>query len=676
MNRIRKLSVYFLLFCILGLNITSSNLAFGIAKYPSYDNLFLNEDKYETFNRKMFNLNLKLNRVFVKKIHTIWASIFPNFVIDGFNYMYSNIEYPKRLISSLLQKDFDAAKHETKRFLINTTLGVGGFIDMADKFFKLELYNEDFEQALAKCKMKCGNYLVLPFISSTSSRDIAGRILDFAFNPTTYIASPVAAAIKMGLLINRTTAIQPMVKMVESNFKDSYDIAKKVYGVNKYIKYSNYDRKDVLDKIKSDYDEIDLVNNKNEEFLEVKGNIQKGENLFVDLSSDNELKADIFLNDYNPQNPITDSMRTALLDIKKDKKSIWNEISIWNRNFSKKIKTASVNLYKDRKDYSFRYVLQKDKTSPLAIIFPSVGEGMDNSHNDTLAKLFYDQGYSVILIGSHFQWEFFESLEKNYRPGNIKDDAKQLNLLVNNIISYLSKKYDRVFLNRTAFGTSLGAFSVLFLANEQFETSANNIDKFIAVCPPFELFFAITKMDEIISCWQNYPNDFKDKVAQISAKVMRLYKEKDKIDKTSFSMPFNNYESKLISAFVFHQKLSDLIYAIEKDKNPSIDNKELYNLIYSSDFNDYINRYLLVNHTKEELEGLNSLRAISNYLISKDNYKIYHSLDDYLINKNQLKELKGYCDNKLTLFNNGAHLGFLYRDEFLNDLIQEIKLKK
>ena len=68
MNRIRKLSVYFLLFCILGLNITSSNLAFGIAKYPSYDNLFLNEDKYETFNRKMFNLNLKLNRVFVVRL--------------------------------------------------------------------------------------------------------------------------------------------------------------------------------------------------------------------------------------------------------------------------------------------------------------------------------------------------------------------------------------------------------------------------------------------------------------------------------------------------------------------------------------------------------------------------------------------------------------------------------
>ena len=67
-------------------------------------------------------------------------------------------------------------------------------------------------------------------------------------------------------------------------------------------------------------------------------------------------------------------------------------------------------------------------------------------------------------------------------------------------------------------------------------------------------------------------------------------------------------------------------------------------------------------------------RQLSNYLINKDNYKIFHSLDDYLTNKSQLKELKGFCDDKLVLFNNGAHLGFLYRDEFINKLKEEIKL--
>ena len=670
----KKLTALILLLNIIISNIVCADeLIKPNLKYPSYSALYLNEDKFEDINRKVFYLNLKLNKLFVKRVHILWASLFPNFVIDSLNSVYSNIQYPKRLVSSLLQHDFEAVKHETKRFFINTTLGVAGLMDVADKFFDLELYNEDMEQALAKCKVKCGNYLVLPFVSSITTRDMYGRILDFLLTPTTYIASPVAAAVKLGLLINRTMFIQPIVKMVESSFVDPYDVAKKFYGVEKYIKLSNYDRKNVLASIKDDYDEVDLTNNKTEKVLQVKGSI-KGENLIVSMPND-ELKADIVLNDFNPQNPILDSMRTALFDIIEDERSIWNENAIWNRNFNKKIKTASVEITPNNDKYQFRYVLQKDKKSPLVIIFPSIGEGINSSHNNIMAKMFYKQGYSVVIIGSHFQWEFLKSLDKDYKVGFIKDDVKYIDKLINNIISYLSNRYDRVFLDRTAIGTSLGAYAVLFLANEQYEKGANNIDKFIAICPPYELMYAVKQIDKIIESWQRYPNDFKQKVAITTAKVLRAYKEKEKLNKSFKTLPFSNYEAKLISAFVFHQKLSDLIYITEKRKNKNMDNKITYNMIYNSNFQDYIKNYLLEKYSYDEIENTNTLSAISNYLINKDNYKIYHSLDDYLTNKNQLKELKSYCDDKLVLFNNGAHLGFLYRDEFINALTQEINIE-
>ena len=670
----KKLTALILLLNIIISNIVCADeLIKPNLKYPSYSALYLNEDKFEDINRKVFYLNLKLNKLFVKRVHILWASLFPNFVIDSLNSVYSNIQYPKRLVSSLLQHDFEAVKHETKRFFINTTLGVAGLMDVADKFFDLELYNEDMEQALAKCKVKCGNYLVLPFVSSITTRDMYGRILDFLLTPTTYIASPVAAAVKLGLLINRTMFIQPIVKMVESSFVDPYDVAKKFYGVEKYIKLSNYDRKNVLASIKDDYDEVDLTDNKTEKVLQVKGSI-KGENLIVSMPND-ELKADIVLNDFNPQNPILDSMRTALFDIIEDERSIWNENAIWNRNFNKKIKTASVEITPNNDKYQFRYVLQKDKKSPLVIIFPSIGEGINSSHNNIMAKMFYKQGYSVVIIGSHFQWEFLKSLDKDYKVGFIKDDVKYIDKLINNIISYLSNRYDRVFLDRTAIGTSLGAYAVLFLANEQYEKGANNIDKFIAICPPYELMYAVKQIDKIIESWQRYPNDFKQKVAITTAKVLRAYKEKEKLNKSFKTLPFSNYEAKLISAFVFHQKLSDLIYITEKRKNKNMDNKITYNMIYNSNFQDYIKNYLLEKYSYDEIENTNTLSAISNYLINKDNYKIYHSLDDYLTNKNQLKELKSYCDDKLVLFNNGAHLGFLYRDEFINALTQEINIE-
>lgn len=644
--------------------------------YPCLYSFFINEDKFEKFNRKIFENNLKLNNLIVKKVHILWASIVPKFAIDSLNLAYSNIEYPKRLVSSLLQRDFEAMRHETKRFVINSTLGVAGLIDVANKIFKLKMYDEDMEQALAKCKIKSGNYLVAPFLSSTNIRDIFGRLLDFALTPTTYIATPITAAIKFGLLVNRTTNIQPIIKMVQSNYADPYDIARKFFGVEKHIKLSNYDRKNVIEKIKDDFDEeIELVDKK-EEKLEVKGKLQENENLILSEITQKDLKADIILTDYNPQYPILDSMRTALLMLKDNKKEFWSEISIWNRNFNKKIKTDKIELTKDRPKYNFKYILQKNKKSPLAIIFPSIGEGINNTHSTIMAKIFYDEGYSVIIIGSHFQWEFLRSLKKDYRIGNIRNDIKEVNRLIGNIINYLSKKYDRVFLERTAFGTSLGAYSVLFLGNEQYETGANNINKFIAICPPSDVFYAMSKIDKVMECWKNYPDDFREKIAITSAKVFHAFNNRNELRKNINHLPFSNYEAKIISGFIFHQKLSDLIYTIETQDNKNADKKLVYEKIYNLNYESYMKNYVLKNdkEAQENLIKVSNLNSISNYLINKDNYKIYHSLDDYLTNKSQLTELKGFCDDKLVLFNNGSHLGFVYRDEFLNLFKKEIQL--
>ena len=104
--------------------------------------------------------------------------------------------------------------------------------------------NEDMEQALCKCKMKRGSYLVLPVINSTSTRGIAGRLLDYSLDPTIYLGMPVIALVKMGLVVNRTSYMQPLIQLIESTYADPYDIAKKLYGLENYIKNNNLDRKD------------------------------------------------------------------------------------------------------------------------------------------------------------------------------------------------------------------------------------------------------------------------------------------------------------------------------------------------------------------------------------------------------------------------------------------------
>ena len=86
-------------------------------------------------------------------------------------------------------------------------------------------------------------------------------------------------------------------------------------------------------------------------------------------------------------------------------------------------------------------------------------------------------------------------------------------------------------------------------------------------------------------------------------------------------------------------------------------------------FEDYTKKYVLpVNYKIEDLSYDTSLYSIAYFLENSDNYKIYHSVNDYLTSPYQMEKLKQYSKDKLTLFDNGSHLGFLYRNEFLKDL--------
>ena len=664
------------------------------SKYPDYAYLYLGADKYEKINRKIFAFNLGLNKYAIRPVHILWCSVMPEYGIERLQTAYKNIEYPKRLVSTLIQKDFKSSGTETLRFLANTTIGIGGMFDPAKRYFKLEPVNEDMEQALTKCKCNSGSYIVLPVMNGTTARGIAGKILDTSLNPTTYVGTPILAMVKAGLTVNRTSYIQPLIKMIESNYADPYEIARKMYGIDNYIKCSNLDRKEVLENgFKEIENTPELVQNtldmrgktnietaNSKEKLTVTDIVKGGANIdniiLQSYNSDNsQLMADMLLEDYKPQNPVVDSMRTALFDMPEVDASMWNELSVWNRCFSKKIKTASVNITPNRADYNFKYIMQKDKNSPVAIIYPSIGEGITSRHSVILAKIFYDEGYSVIIQGSHFQWEFVKSMPQGYAPGIPSVDAEYLKTVTGKIIEKLENKYNCKFSEKTVIGTSFGALTTLFLANSEFKNNTLYITKYISICPPVELVYAMEQVDKNSEEWNKNPDNLKETAAITAAKVVQLTDMKDTAkDLELENLPFTEEEGKLITGFIMHQKLSDLIFTIENiPKNKKTD---IYTAINNMNYRDYTEKYLLngTHKTLEDLRNESSLLSISDFLQNSTNYKIYHSLDDYLVNTKQLKQLKIRTGKKTLLLSNGAHLGFLYTPEFLKDLKQEISL--
>lgn len=690
----KLLTISAILLCIIN-TVSAEELVKQQSKYPDYAYMYLGSDKFEKMNRKVFAFNLGLNKYAIRPVHMLWSSIMPEYGMNRIHSAYKNIEYPKRLVSSLIQKDFKTSGQETLRFLTNTTIGIGGMFDPAKSLFHIEPSTEDMEQALTKCKCNSGPYLVLPVMNGTTLRGAVGKLLDTSLNPTTYVGTPVLAMVKAGLTVNRTSYMQPLIKMIESTYADPYEIAKKMYGLDKYIKTENLDRKNVLqsgfDAVENSQLPSDInpelvldtrnISTENEDEILTVADIIKGganiDNIILKNYEANNAKliADLVLFDYNPQNPVVDSMRTALFDLPEINKSMWNELSIWNRSFAKKIKTSSVNITPEKENYKFKYIMQKDKNSPVAIIYPSIGEGIQSHHSVVLAKLFYDEGYSVIIQGSHFQWEFVKSTPDSYKPGIPSQDIKQLKNVTAKIVDQLETKYDCKFSSKTLLGTSFGAFTTLFLADSESRDNTLGITKYISICPPIELIYAMEQVDKNSEEWSKNPNDLKTRVAQTASKVIQLSDMKDEQKDFKIGiLPFTEEEGKLITGFIMHQKLSDLVFTLEKTPKNQVTN--VYETLNNMNYRDYAEKYLLSDEYKsiQELRESTSLLSLAEFLQNNTNYKIYHSTDDYLTNQTQLKKLKICSGKQTTIVSNGAHLGFMYTPEFLNDLKREIAI--
>lgn len=626
------------------------------SRYPDYSYEFHGKDTCENFNRKIFIFNSRLNQHVIRPINIVWASVMPKYGMTRVQNFYTNLEFPVRLTSCLLQKDFKSSKTETVRFLTNTTLGIGGLYDPAKNKFKIEPRQEDMGQVLAHYNVKKGPYIVLPIIPSGSIRDIAGQVLDCPLNPSSYIVGPVVMMAKAVSLVNKTTNLQSIAKTINSTYADPYDIAKKLSGVEKYIKNSNLDRKEVLAQ------------------KTVSQNIIEIKNVDETHSSNVNLKADIKLNNYNPQNPLIDSMRTVMFEEQKIGDSKWSELSIWNKSFAKQIKTSSLNIEPKRQNYKYRYILQKNKTAPLAIIYPSIGEGITSHHSIVMAKIFYDEGYSVLIQGSPFQWEFVKSMPNDDKPGMPVSDAHYSRIVTSKIINKLEKEKTCKFERKILVGTSFGALITLFVAAKEEENNILGISNYISINPPIEILFALKQVDKYSQDWQNKSDDIKLKVAITAAKVLQV--SQNLADNKSEFLPFSDDEAKLILGFVMKQKLSDLVFTIEN--SPKSKKSDIYKSINDMSFDDYAKKYLFVDQNKsfEQLNYETSLYSLANFLQKNEKYKIYHTLDDYYVNPEQLVWLKKQSDQKSVFFNNGSHLGFLYRKEFLDEFKKDIAFSK
>jgi len=152
----------------------------ALAQYKKAD------DPLEPFNRDVYTFNNGFNRYVLSPIATVYTTIFPKIVRNRLRDFLDNMNGPIIFINDVLQGQGKRASDTLGRFVMNSTVGIGGLFDPAEKL-GIPQHTEDFGQTLAVHGVKDGGYLMIPIYGPSSIRDGFGLIVDVAMDPITWV---------------------------------------------------------------------------------------------------------------------------------------------------------------------------------------------------------------------------------------------------------------------------------------------------------------------------------------------------------------------------------------------------------------------------------------------------------------------------------------------------------
>ncbi len=147
-------------------------------------------DPFEGYNRAIFRFNDGVDRYFLKPLAQGYQAALPLPARVAFTNFVANFADVPNAMNNLLQGKVGEAVSDLGRVLINSTLGIGGAIDVASEF-GLAKHNEDFGQTLGVWGFGTGPYIVLPLLGPSSGRDTLALPVDYYSGPRNYVIDDV-----------------------------------------------------------------------------------------------------------------------------------------------------------------------------------------------------------------------------------------------------------------------------------------------------------------------------------------------------------------------------------------------------------------------------------------------------------------------------------------------------
>lgn len=188
----------------------------------------VNPDPLEGANRAFYGINEGLDRGLVKPIAEVYEKVTPEPARMAVTNFFDNLFYLNVIVNSFLQGKFGQGASDTGRFVVNSTLGLGGLFDVATGM-GLPQHTEDFGQTLAKWGFAKGPYVYLPIKGPNSTRDLPDIATSMLLNPLTYISGGILIPIQALRIINLRANLLDETRIRDEAAVDPYSFTREAY---------------------------------------------------------------------------------------------------------------------------------------------------------------------------------------------------------------------------------------------------------------------------------------------------------------------------------------------------------------------------------------------------------------------------------------------------------------
>jgi ABC-type transporter lipoprotein component MlaA len=586
-------------------------------------------DPVEPLNRVMWGFNKALMTDVIKPTSKVYRFVVVKPVRTGIGNFGRNLTYPGRLINNLLQGKWIGARDESYRFLGNTTVGIGGFFDVATKW-KIPKSDADFGQTFGKWGWKPNCYLMLPILGPSNERDTLGFAADTAANPLIYIAPYHIVA------NNPLTYLGPYTYFTYAvMYNDLSD------SVGEYVRFSQAEM--------DPYSEIQYAwtfarANRVADF-QVKGK--------QDDASLETLES-VFFTYKDPE-------------------------------FPSRGKTRSVVIPATGRKLKFTFWLQPSN-APIVYILPGLGSHRLAQPALALAELVYKNGFSAVCISSVFNSEFMEHASTAAMPAYLPVDGHDVHVALTIIDHRLRALFPDRLGEKALMGYSMGAFDSLFVAAERTNPPSLGVgatsqppliqfDRYVALNTPIRMAQGISKLDEFYRAPLEWPaKERTDNIENTFLKVAALSKS---TLTPQTSLPFDAVESKFLIGLNFRLILRDVIFSSQRRVNQGVLQHAIWNYrrepayqeILRYSYQDYFEKFAIpyyqkrgiASPTAETIEKADDLRTYGAALRANPNIRIIVNQNDFLLADEDLAWLRAtFAPEQLTVFPQGGHLGNLF----------------